>query len=110
MTPNDAAAFWSMSFYYTDWKTAGAAYERCRDSIFARDIDASAYRILLNQKAYVVVVGFGLPADDLVTQINTICIQGESTDIPDEVVLTLAIRHGQFASQPGTKFERRSHI
>lgn len=107
---SSSAVFWSLSFSYADWDRAGRAYEQSRDLIFGRDLDASAYRILLNAKAYVVIVGSGLPNEDVVEQLNTICQSGESTDVPDEVTLTLAIRHEQFRTPNGTKFERRAKL
>lgn len=99
--------FWSLSFHFEDWDKAGTAYERSRDLIFALDIDASAYRILLNAQGYVVIVGIGLPPASLVEQLQEACHQGEDASIPDEVVITLALRHEQFAANPGTKIERR---
>jgi hypothetical protein len=100
--------FWSLSFHFDDWEAAGFAYEKCRDLIFSLDIDASAYRILLNQRAHVVIVGIGLPPSSLIEKLQDTCHQGEDSPLPDEVVITLALRHEQFAVQPGTRFERRS--
>ena len=102
-----SAAFWSLSFAYSDWNAAGLAYEQSRDLIFGDELDASAYRILLYGTAYVVIVGSGLPDKDEVERLNAICRDGESVDVPDEVVLTLAVRHEQFRTPNGTKFERR---
>lgn len=99
--------FWSLSFHFQDWDNAGTAYEKCRDVIFDLDIDASAYRILLNAQGYVVIVGIGLPSASLVEQLQIACRQGKDAAIPDEVIITLALRHEQFAASPGTKFERR---
>jgi hypothetical protein len=100
--------FWSLSFRFEDWDRAGRAYERSRDLIFGLDLDASAYRILLNGRAYVVVVGIGLPAASLPGQLHDACRDGEDSSLPDEVIITLALRHEQFAGAPGTRFERRS--
>lgn len=105
-----SSAFWSLSFSFADWTLAGRAYEQSRDLIFGDDLDASAYRILLNGKGYVVIVGSGLPHEHNVERLNGICQSGESTDVPDEVVLTLAIRHEQFRTPNGTKFERRGSL
>lgn len=99
--------FWSLSFHFEDWDKAGVAYEKSRDLIFGLDIDASAYRILLNAQGYVVIVGIGLPPASLGEQLQEACAQGEDASLPDEVVITLALRHEQFAVTPGTKFERR---
>ena len=99
--------FWSLSFHFDDWERAGRAYEQCRDLIFGLDVDASAYRILLNAQGYVVIVGIGLPPASLVEQLQDTCHQGEDVSIPDEVVITLALRHEQFAAKPGVRFERR---
>jgi hypothetical protein len=103
-------AFWSLSFRFLDWNAAGTGYERCRDLIFGRDIDASAYRILLNGEGYVVIVGAGVPEKSLIQELHELCQSGESSDIPDEVMLTLAMRHEQFRSVPGTKCERRAQL
>jgi hypothetical protein len=102
--------FWSLSFHYDDWERAGTVYEKCRDLIFSLDVDASAYRILLNQKAHVVVVGIGLPNRSLIEQISEFCHEGQDAPLPEPVVITLALRHEQFAVQPGTKFERRAQL
>lgn len=104
---SNSAAFWSLSFFFADWNLAGRAYELSRDLIFGDGIDASTYRLLLNGKSYVVIVGSGLPDEDHVNRFSTICQHGESTDVPDEVVLTLAIRHEQFRPSGGVRFERR---
>lgn len=102
--------FWSLSFHFDDWERAGQAYEKCRDLIFGLDIDASAYRILLNARAHVVIVGIGLPGASLIKQLHDACHQGEDSPLPDQVVITLALRHEQFAAQPGTRFERRGTL
>lgn len=102
--------FWSLSFHFDDWAKAGLAYEKCRDLIFGLDVDASAYRILLNQRAHVVIVGIGLPPNSLIENLQEVCRQGEDSPLPDEVVITLALRHEQFATHPGTKFERRGAL
>ena len=106
---SNSAAFWSLAFAYADWNEAGTAYEQCRDLIFGEDIDASAYRILLYGKAFVIVVGTGIAIPCVVLRLNAICEQGESTHVPDEVVLTLALRHEQFRTPNGTRFERRAN-
>lgn len=102
--------FWSLSFHFDDWETAGRAYEKGRDIVFGLDLDASAYRILLNEKAHVVIVGFGLPSDSLVQQLQAVCHQGDDAPLPDPVLITLALRHEQFAVSPGTRVERRSSV
>lgn len=102
--------FWSLSFHFDDWEIAGRAYEKSRDIVFGLDIDASAYRILLGGKAHVVVVGIGLPSSSLVAQLQVACQQGEDAPLPEPVVITLALRHEQFAIQPGIKFERQAQI
>lgn len=99
--------FWSLTFRFDDWDQAGRAYEKSRDLVFALDIDASAYRILLNDAAYVVTVGIGLPPSTLVDGLRSASRNGEDASLPDEVIITLALRHEQFAATPGTKFERR---
>jgi hypothetical protein len=99
--------FWSLTFRFDDWDLAGRAYEKSRDLVFALDIDASAYRILLNESAYVVTVGIGLPPASLVQGLQNACHEGEDASLPDEVSITLALRHEQFAATPGTRFERR---
>ena len=102
--------FWSLSFHFDDWELAGRAYEKSRDLVFGLDIDASAYRILLNEKAHVVIVGIDLPPDSLVEQLQAVCHRGEDAPLPDPVVITLALRHEQFAVAPGTKVERRARL
>jgi hypothetical protein len=102
--------FWSLCFHFDDWEAAGGAYEKCRDLIFGLDIDASAYRILMNAKAHVVIVGLGLPTNALVEKLQDVCHQGEDSPLPDPVLITLALRHEQFATQPGTKIERRAPL
>jgi hypothetical protein len=102
--------FWALSFHFDDWELAGKAYEMSRDVIFSLDIDASAYRILLNARAHVVIVGLGLPTELLIERLQSACHRGEDSPLPDEVVLTLAIRHEQFATTPGTKVERRASL
>jgi len=103
-------AFWSLSFQFLDWTAASQAYEQSRDLIFGLDIDASAYRILLNGQAHVVIVGIGRPPASLVEDLQAVCREGEDSPLPDEVVVTLALRHQQFAVKPGTRFERRGSL
>lgn len=102
--------FWSLSFQFDDWELAGTAYEKSRDIVFGLDLDASAYRILLHGQAHVVIVGLGLPSASLVQQLQDVCHQGEDARLPEPVVITLALRHEQFAVQPGRKFERRAQL
>lgn len=102
--------FWSLSFHFDDWELAGRAYEKSRDIVFGLDIDASAYRILLNSRAHVVIVGIGLPPSSLIETLQHACHQGEDSPLPEPVVITLALRHEQFATQPGTKIERRAQL
>ncbi len=99
--------FWSLSFTFNDWELAGKAYEQSRDLIFGLDMDASAYRILLNGRAYVVNVGAGVPEQALVGKLKVICQKGEESPLADEVALTLAVRHEQFRATNGTRYERR---
>lgn len=110
MNADQARPFWSLSFHFDDWEAAGKAYEKSRDIIFGLDLDASAYRILLRSLAHVVIVGIGLPPASLVEKLQAACQLGEDSPIPDEVVITLALRHEQVATQPGTKFERRGSL
>lgn len=110
MNDEPLTAFWSLSFRYFDWAAAGQAYEQSRDLIFGLDIDASAYRILLDGQAHVVMVGIGLPPASLVERLQAVCREGENAPLPDEVVITLALRHQQFAVKPGTRFERRGSL
>lgn len=107
---NDDLTFWAMPFLFEDWDVAGGAYERCRDAIFKEDADASVYRIRLNGRAYVVIVGFGLPEESFVERMSSICRRGETAAIPDQVTMALALRRGQLAAKPGTRFERRANI
>lgn len=102
--------FWSLSFHFDDWDQAGGAYEKSRDLIFGLDLDASAYRILLNGRAHVVIVGLGLPDDSLLRQLQETCRLGEDGPLPEAIVITLALRHEQFAVAPGTRVERRGRI
>ena len=110
MNANQPGTFWSLSFQFDDWELAGKAYEASRDLIFGLDIDGSAYRILLNAKAHVVIVGSEFPPTSLIEKLQTLCQSGEDSPIPDEVVLTLALRHEQFRTPNGTKFERRGSL
>ena len=110
MNDEPLTAFWSLSFQFLDWAVAGQAYEQSRDLIFGLDIDASAYRILLNQQAHVVIVGIGRPTASLVERLQAVCRDGEDSPLPDEVVITLVLRHEQFAVEPGTRFERRGSL
>jgi len=93
-----------------DVKASSLALVAGGDLIFGLDIDASAYRILLNERAHVVIVGIGLPAGELVERLQEICHRGEDSPLPSQVVITLALRHEQFATQPGTRFERRAQL
>jgi hypothetical protein len=97
----------SIAFRFADFDEAGRAYERARDLIFGADLNASAYRVVLNGVAHVVVVGEDVPYPRLQQALPEICQKGELIDVPDEVVLALALRRAQFDG-PDVKFERRS--
>jgi len=101
-------AFWCFSFAYKNPDEAGTAYERCRDLIFREDIDAGIYRIFLGGNCYVALVGIGIPEEPDVDRLTEICWKGESAQLPNEVVLTLALRHEQFRRPEGVRFERRA--
>ncbi len=103
---SDAPIF-SVTFRFADLDEAGRAYERARDLIFGADLNASAYRVVLNGVTHVVIVGEDVPYPRLQQALPEICEKGELADVPDEVVLMLAFRRAQFDG-PDVKFERRS--
>lgn len=96
----------SIAFRFADFDAAGRAYERARDLIFGDDLNASAYRVVINGVTHVIVVGEDVPSPRLQRALPEICHAGELTDVPDEIVLVLAIRRAQFDG-PDVKFERR---
>lgn len=49
---------WVLSFAFDSFEEAGTVYERARDLVFRHDVDASVYRIVLNGRTHVVVLGF----------------------------------------------------
>lgn len=97
----------SIAFRFDSAGDAGKAYEATRDLVFGDDLEASVYRVCLNGIWHMVVVGEAVPLPRLQTTLPSICERGESTTLPDEVVLTLALRRAQFDG-PDVKFERRS--
>lgn len=99
----------SIAFHFASRSDAATAYERARDLIFGNDFNASAYRVLLNGQWHVVVICEGRPPAGLEMALPEICARGEMTVIPDEMVLTLALRRASF-SGPDVKFERRTGL
>lgn len=91
---------WVLSFAFDSWEVAGTVYEQARDLVFGQDIDAGVYRILLNAKAHVVVIGFHPLAPKLQHEAETLLGSfGEDIHLPEEVLLTLALRHAQFGDR-----------
>jgi hypothetical protein len=105
--PGSDAPIFSIAFRFADFDEAGRAYETARDLIFGADLNASAYRVVLNGVTHIVIVGEDVPYPRLQGALPEICEKGELADVPDEVVLTLALRRAQFDG-PDVKFERRS--
>jgi hypothetical protein len=105
--PENDCTVISIAFRFADFEEAGWAYERTRDLIFGDDLNASAYRVVLNGVTHMVIVGEDVLYPRLQQALPEICQNGELADVPDEVVLVLAVRRAQFAG-PDVKFERRS--
>lgn len=97
----------SVAYRFVDFDEAGKAYERARDLIFGADLNASAYRVQINGVTHVVIVGEDVPYPRLQGALPEICQKGDLTDVPDGIVLALALRRAQFDG-PDVKFERRS--
>ena len=62
---------------------------------------------MLNGVTHVVVIGEDVMYPRLQRSLPTICEKGELIDVPDGVVLALALRRAS-VSGPDVKFERRS--
>lgn len=97
----------SIAFRFADFVDAGKAYEAARDLIFGEELNASVYRVVLNGVTHVVVIGEDVMYPRLQRALPAIREEGELTDVPDGVVLALALRRAQ-VSGPDVKFERRS--
>lgn len=104
--PGSEVALFSIAYRFADFDAAGRAYEQSRDLIFAADLNASTYRVVLNGITHVVVIGEDVPFPTLQQALPEICEEGELADVPDEIVLTLALRRAQ-VSGPHVQFERR---
>jgi hypothetical protein len=100
------ASGWVLSFAFDSFARAGPIYERARDLVFANDVDASVYRIVLNGLTYVVALGFVELPPAVGHEIERILSQGEDAVLPEEVLLALALRHAEMRA-PGMKYERR---
>jgi len=105
---SDAGAIegWVLSFAFDTFHEAGSVYERARDLIFTRDLDAGVYRIVLNGRTHVVALGFVPLQPHVAKQIEEILSAGHDAVLPEQVLLALALRHAEFRA-PGTKYERR---
>jgi hypothetical protein len=103
---DEAIEGWVLSFAFKTFESAGPVYERARDFIFARDVDASVYRIVLEGHTHVVALGFIRMQPGLERQLEEILSAGEDAMLPEEVLLALSIRHAEVRA-PGMKYERR---
>jgi hypothetical protein len=101
--------FASIAFRFASPSDAATAYERARDLIFGNDFNASAYRVLLNGRSHVVVICDGVPPARLEMALPEICVKGEMAAIPEEILVTLALRRASFSGSD-VKFERRSGL
>lgn len=97
---------WVLSFAFDSFDAAGPVYERARDLVFARDIDASVYRIVLNGRTHVVALSFVPLEPEMERELESILLAGEDSILPEEILLALSIRHAEMRT-PGLKFERR---
>lgn len=106
--PSSAARLegWVLSFAFPTFDDAGPIYERARDLVFAHDVDASVYRIMLNGRAHVVALGFVRLPSHLETQLQHILSAGEDSILPEEILLALTIRHAEVQGI-AMKYERR---
>jgi len=98
---------WLLAFRYDDMKTAGEAYELCRDLVFGLDIDASAYRIQLNTVPHVVIIGEGPLLPPMRDMFERACAQGKAVELPQAIVTALFERRTA-GKIPGAFWERRS--
>lgn len=98
---------WLLAFRYADMDAAGEAFELCRDLVFGLDIDASAYRVKVNDVPHVVIVGDGelLPPER--DMFERSCKRGSPTDLPQDVADALVERRKE-GKIPGAFWERRS--
>ncbi len=97
---------WVLSFAFDSFEEGGAIYERARDLVFSHDVDASVYRVVLNGRTHVVVLGFLRMPPPAEEEMQRILEAGTDSILPEEVLLALSIRHAEVRA-PGIKYERR---
>ena len=98
---------WLLAFRYADMDVAGQAFELCRDLVFGLDIDASAYRVKVNDVPHVVIVGDGELLAFVREKFERSCKPGSATDLPVDVAYALTERRKE-GKIPGAFWERRS--
>lgn len=98
--------YWILAFRYPDLEAAGPAYEQSRDFIFAEELDASAFRVTLNEAALVIVVGDGNLPDHLREHFYSICSQGDPAELPLFIGEAL-LQRSREARGLGFSWERR---
>jgi hypothetical protein len=100
---------WVLVFAFETFDRAGLAYEACRDLIFGQELDASVYRIVLNGRTHVVVLGFVPLPEQTMEALQRQLSQGCGSSLPREVLLILAARHAEVRAPglPGSDYPVR---
>lgn len=99
---------WVLCSRFDSFEKAGTVYEEGKSLVFANDLDASVYRIILAGTAYAVAIGFSEPPALLKKELIDTWARGMDTELPIAVVATLALRHSECEAL-GVKFERRGN-
>ena len=85
-------------------RSARRVYFATQDELFKTECDLSSYRLQLNQRWHVAVIG-AQPTEALDQRLRLILAAGESTPLPDEVLALLVERRAR-ATQQGAWIER----
>src|SRR3990167_473837 len=97
---------WVLSFAFPSLEEAGPIYERVRDLVFDRNLEAGVYRTLVKGQAHVVVLGFAEISEEISAELRGYMTDGTDSELPEPVLFVLAAQHAQLWT-PGMKYEQR---
>ncbi len=100
--------WWYLAWAYADMETAGRDYERASGVLRRPNpLDASVYRMQLNNQPMVIVIGEGQLPEPFGDLFKQACTRGTPAELPLDVQTILALRNLQSRIPGGGFWERR---
>jgi hypothetical protein len=83
---------WYIAKRYDNPDDALAAYQRSRDLLFEQDLDATTFRIFLNEQTFVTLIGDEPLGAGARVSLDEALAQGIAAELPADIVDTLRAR------------------